>query len=54
MATLYALLLKDITDVANGERSSTVMVYDGRIINHCASVTGPRSIPTGFVVLPED
>ena len=33
--------------------SSTVMVYDGQIINHCASVTGPRYIPTGFVVLPE-
>ena len=33
--------------------SSSVMVYDGRIINHCASVTGPRYIPTGFVVLPE-
>lgn len=33
--------------------SSTVMVYEGEIINRCASVTGPRSIPTGFVVLPE-
>ena len=34
--------------------SSSVMVYDGAIINNCASVTGPRSIPTGFVVLPEE
>ena len=34
--------------------SSSVMVYNGEIINHCASVTGPRSIPTGFVVLPEE
>ena len=33
--------------------SSSVMVYDGEIINHCASVTGPRNIPTGFIVLPE-
>ncbi len=31
--------------------SSSVMVYGGEIINHCASVTGPRSIPTGFIVL---
>ncbi len=34
--------------------SSSVMVYDGKIINNCASVTGPRNIPTGFVVLPEE
>ena len=34
--------------------SSTVMVYEGEIINVCASVTGPRSIPTAFVVLGED
>ncbi len=34
--------------------SSTVMVYQGEIINNCASVTGPRNIPTGFVVLQED
>ncbi len=34
--------------------SSSVMVYDGEIINNCASVTGPRRIPTGFVVLQED
>ncbi len=33
--------------------SSTVMVWDGEIINHCASVTGPRRIPTAFVVLGE-
>jgi len=34
--------------------SSSVMVYGGEIINNCASVTGPRYIPTGFIVLPED
>ncbi len=34
--------------------SSSVMVYDGRIINDCASVTGPRRIPTGFIVLGEE
>ena len=33
--------------------SSSVMVYEGEIINSCASVTGPRNIPTAFVVLPE-
>ena len=33
--------------------SSSVMVYEGEIINVCASVTGPRSIPTGFIVLKE-
>lgn len=33
--------------------SSTVMVYQGEIINSCASVTGPRNIPTGFIVLQE-
>ncbi len=33
--------------------SSSVMVYHGEIINHCASVTGPRRIPTGFIVLEE-
>ena len=34
--------------------SSSVMVYGGEIINNCASVTGPRYIPTGFIVLPEE
>ena len=34
--------------------SSSVMVYDVEIINNCASVTGPRSIPTGFIVLGEE
>lgn len=33
--------------------SSSVMVYDGEIVNHCASVTGPRAIPTAFLVLKE-
>ena len=31
--------------------SSSVMVYQGEIINHCSSVTGPRRVPTGFIVL---
>ena len=31
--------------------SSSVMVSHGEIINHCSSVTGPRRVPTGFVVL---
>ncbi len=34
--------------------SSSVMVYQGEIINHCSSVTGPRRIPTGFIVLNEE
>ncbi len=34
--------------------SSSVMVYDGEIINNCASITGPRGIPTGFIVLREE
>lgn len=34
--------------------SSSVMVYEGEIINSCASVTGPRNIPTGFIVLQEE
>ncbi|MCR5664110.1 MAG: phosphodiester glycosidase family protein [Oscillospiraceae bacterium] len=33
--------------------SSSVIVYDGEIINNCASITGPRYIPTGFIVLKE-
>lgn len=33
--------------------SSSVMVYEGEIVNVCASVTGPRSVPTAFVVLRE-
>ena len=33
--------------------SSTVMYYNGEIINVCASVYGPRDLPTAFVVLPE-
>lgn len=34
--------------------SSTVMVYGDEIINNCASVTGPRRIPTAFIVLGDD
>ena len=33
--------------------SSSVMVYEDEIINNCASVTGPRRVPTGFIVLKE-
>lgn len=33
--------------------SSSVMVCGGDIVNFCSSVTGPRYIPTGFIVLPE-
>lgn len=33
--------------------SSSVMVYGNEIINNCASVTGPRRVPTAFVVLGE-
>ena len=33
--------------------SSSVMVYEGEIVNVCASVTGPRSVPTAFIVLRE-
>ena len=31
--------------------SSSIMVYNGEIINNCSSVVGPRRIPTGFIVL---
>lgn len=34
--------------------SSSVMVYGDEIVNNCASITGPRGIPTGFIVLRED
>jgi exopolysaccharide biosynthesis protein len=30
--------------------SSTTMVYNGEIINNCVSFTGPRYIPTAFIV----
>ena len=30
--------------------SSTLMIYEGEIINSCASVMGPRPIPTSFLV----
>ena len=33
--------------------SSTVMYYNGEIINVSASVYGPRKLPSAFVVLPE-
>ncbi len=33
--------------------SSTVMVYGGEIINNCASVVGPRRIPTAFLLMEE-
>ena len=34
--------------------SSSLMVYDGEIVNTCSSITGPRLIPTAFIVLKED
>lgn len=34
--------------------SSSVMVYDGEIINNCVSVVGVRTIPTAFIVFPEE
>ena len=30
--------------------SSTLMVFEGELINNCASVAGPRPIPTAFLV----
>ena len=33
--------------------SSSLMVYDGEIVNTCSSVTGPRNVPTAFIVLQE-
>ncbi len=33
--------------------SSSVMVCRGEYVGFCSSVTGPRYIPTGFIVLPE-
>ena len=33
--------------------SSSIMVFDGEIINNCSSVVGPRRIPTAFIVLEE-
>ena len=33
--------------------SSSTMVYHGEIINNCASVIGPRKIPTSFLVMKE-
>lgn len=34
--------------------SSSVMYYNGEVINVCASVYGPRQLPTSFVVLEEN
>ncbi len=54
--------MQDVADImleygavnaGNLDGGSSVMVYDGEIINNCASVTGPRNIPTAFIVLPE-
>ncbi len=33
--------------------SSSLMVYEGQIVNVCSSITGPRNLPTAFIVLPE-
>lgn len=32
--------------------SSSMMIYNGEIVNTCASVIGPRMLPTGFLVMP--
>nr|WP_242834017.1 M56 family metallopeptidase [Desulfitobacterium hafniense] len=32
--------------------SSTVMVYDGKVMNKISNIFGERTIPTGFVVMP--
>ncbi len=32
--------------------SSSMMVYNGELVNTCASVVGPRELATSFVVLP--
>ncbi len=34
--------------------SSTMIVYNGDILNSCASVYGPRPLPTSFLVMPVD
>ena len=34
--------------------SSTLMWYDGKYINNCASVIGIRPVPTTFLVLPKE
>ena len=34
--------------------SSSAMVYEGELINHCASVVGPRRMPTAFLVMKEN
>lgn len=34
--------------------SSTVLYYNGKVINECASVYGPRQLPTAIVVMPEN
>ena len=33
--------------------SSSMMMYNGEVLNTCASVTGPRPLATSFVVLPQ-
>ena len=33
--------------------SSSMMIYNGELLNTCASVFGPRDLPTAFVVLPQ-
>ena len=34
--------------------SSSAMVYEGTLINNCASVVGPRRMPTAFLVMKEN
>lgn len=50
-----ALLMQELGAVNAGNLdggSSSTMVFDGKIVNNCSSCTGPRKIPTAFVVLP--
>ena len=30
--------------------SSTILLYDGEVRNVCASLYGPRNLPTAFIV----
>lgn len=32
--------------------SSSMMIYNGELLNTCASVVGPRMLPTAFLVMP--
>ena len=40
-------------DNGDGVQNINLTIYEGEIVNQCSSVTGPRRIPTAFVVLKE-